>query len=240
VVRLDAFSLAPGGQPFQNYTSQITWLEGDAEVQQDALTLARASSHRGATVRQVGFVPVVRLRGWDRDGRLLTLETAEDALSLIGEVEIRFPSAEARPLVLVPAHDLFLTLTFEPLCAQGRPALYVEPIQAETSEPGAQQVLYDSGEVIVDDLRFEVELFFVPVLRVDYRPGMGLVVGGMVLFVISLFALWIAPPRLAWISAEPGDKEDTLLRVQMLPGVESGRQLLDLAQRLEEGLSSDG
>ncbi len=240
-VRLDAFDLKAGAdQRLQNYSSQITWLEAESEVQQDTVDMGRASSHRDATVRQVGFVPVVRLRGWDREGQLLTLETAEDALSLMGEVEIRFASPEARPLVLVPAHDLFLVMTFEPVCAQGRSALYLTPVQADTAEPGAERVLYDSGSIVVNGLQFEVELFFVPILRADYRPGMGVVVGSLVLFVISLSALWIASPRLAWLSAQRGQDDNTTLLVWVLPSAESDRQLRYLTQRLEEVLSSDG
>jgi len=240
VVRLDAFDLQfDDAEQLQNYSSQITWLEGETEVQQDAVDVDRASTHRGATVRQVGFVPVVRLRGWDREGRLLTLDTPEDALSLMGEVEIRFASPEARPLVFVPGHDVFLALTFEPVCAQGKPALYVEPVQAESSEPEERRVLYDSGSIMVDSLRFEVELFYAPVLRADFRPGMSLVVGSLVLFMISLIALWLAPPWLAWISAGPGEEENTRLRIQVLPGAGSDRQLRDLTHRLEEVLVSD-
>lgn len=241
VVRLDDFDFpVDQDQRLQNYSSQITWLEGEAEVQQDTIDLGRASSRRGATVRQVGFLPVIRLRGWDRDGRLLTLETAEDALSLMGQVEIRFASAEARPLVLVPDHDLFLALAFELVCPQAKPALHLEPTRGESSEPGAQKVLYGSGSIMVDDLRFEAEMDFVPILRADYRPGMGLVVAGLLLFVISLIALWVAPPRLAWLSVELGEDENTSIRVQTLPDAESDRQLLRLTDRLQEVLSNDG
>ena len=241
LVRLDAFDLqVDDHQRLRNDSSQITWLEGEAEVQQDTIALGRPSSRRGATVRQVGFVPVVRLRGWDRDGRLLSLETAEDALSLMGEVEIRFASVEARPFVLVPAQDLFLALTFEPICAEGRPALHVETVRGETSEGGPEKILYDSGSFMVEDLRFEIDLSFVPILRADFRPGMTLAVGGLALFVGSLVALWIALPRLAWISSEPGEDEKNILRVQMLPGADGDRQLLHLTRRLEEVLCRDG
>jgi hypothetical protein len=239
VVRLDAFDLqVDDTERLQNYSSQITWLEGESAVQQDTVDIGRAAARRGVTVRQVGFAPVVRLRGWDRDGRLLTLETAEDALSLMGEVEIRFSSSEAQPLVLVPGHDLFLALTFEPVCAKGKPALYVEPIQTESLEPEGRRVLYNSGLLRVDELQFEVELFYVPVLRADFRPGMGLMVWGVVLFVISLMILWLAPPWLAWISAGRGEDENTQLRIQMLPGAGSDWQLRRLAHHLEEVLSN--
>jgi hypothetical protein len=240
-VRLDAFDLILGDdQRLQNYSSQITWLEAGSEVQQDTLELGRASSRKGATVRQVGFVPVVRLRGWDQQGQLLALETAEDALSLMGEVEIRFASAEAQPLVLVPAHDLFLAMTFEPVCARGTPALYLTPVQAGTAEPGTQEVLYDSGSINVGDLRFEVELFYVPILRADYRPGMGLVVSGLVLFVLCLSILWIASPRLAWLLTEPGPEDTATLLVRVWPDAESSRWLRHLTRRFEEALSDDG
>ena len=191
-------------------------------------------------MRQLGFVPLVGLRGWDGDGRLLTLETAEAALSLMGEVEIRFASAEARPLVLVPSQDLFLALTFEPACAGGKPALSVQPVRAETSEPGPERILYGSESIMVDALRFEVELSFVPILRADYRPGMGLLVGALALFVLSLIARWLTPPRLAWLSVEPGEDENTNIRVQTLPAADSDRHLVHLIRLLEEELSGDG
>lgn len=239
-VRLDAFDLRLGDdQQLQDYSSEITWLEGESEVEREVIGVGRPSTRGGATVRQVGFVPVIRLRGWDKDGHLLTLETEEDALSLMGQVEIRFPSPQARPLVLVPGYDLFLALSFEPLCAEGRPALYVEPTRTQSSVPPAREILVDSGSIRVDDLRFDVELFFTPILRADYRPGMGLVVGGLVLLLAALIALWLAPPWLGWISAGPEEEESTVLRVQALPGVESDRQLGQLAECLQEELSGD-
>jgi hypothetical protein len=101
-------------------------------------------------------------------------------------------------------------------------------------------VFLQSGSIEVDGLRFEVELFFVPILRADYRPGMGLVAGSLVLFVLALGALWIASPRLAWLLAEPGQEDTTTLLVRLMPGAESARHLQHLTRRLEEALSDDG
>jgi len=240
-IRLDRFRMQLGdGQRLENVYSEITWLEGETELGQDVIGTGRPARRDGVTVRQVGYVPVVRLRGWDRDGQPLTLETGEDVLSVTGAAEIRFISPKDQPVVLAPDHDLFLALTFEPLCMAGRPALLLDRIHERESERQPLGVLYESGSVPVDGLRLDVELFFIPVLSADSLPAMWLVVAGMVLVVGTLAAGWIIPPKLVWIMASRGEKEETLVQVLALPGAGIYRWLPELTDRLRRVLRDGG
>ncbi len=236
-IRLDRFRMQLGdGQRLENVYSEITWLEGETELGQDMIGTGRPAKRDGVTIRQVGYVPVVRLRGWDSDGQPLTLETGEDVLSVIGVVEIRFSSPKDQPVVLAPDHDLFVALTFDPLCEAGRPALLLDRIHERESERQPLGVLYESGSVPVDGLRLDVELFFIPVLRADSLPAMWLVVAGMVLMVAALAAGWIIPPKLAWIVVSQGEEEKASVQVLALPGAGIYQWLPELADRLRRVL----
>ncbi|MGD8904392.1 MAG: cytochrome c biogenesis protein ResB, partial [Anaerolineae bacterium] len=119
-VRLDSFgTVSDGGEQTSEYASTVTWLEGDSVVRQGMVGAGQTLAYAGITLRQVGYVPVVRMRGWDGDDQPLMLETEGDVLSMTGEAEIRFDSAADAPLVLVPNEDLFLMLSFEQDC-EGR------------------------------------------------------------------------------------------------------------------------
>jgi hypothetical protein len=240
VVRLDTFHMnLVDDQRLQEVYSEVTWLEGNAELGKDVVRTGHPSKRQGVTLRQMGYVPVVRMRGWDDEGRRLILETEADVLSVAGEAEFRFSSTDAQPIVLVSGHDLLLALTFQPMCAEGRPALYLDRIGGGGAERQMLGILYESGSVSVDDLQLEVDLAFAPVLRVDYRPGMGLVVAGMALAVVALLVIWIVPPRLAWITVRPGDEQMTLVQVLVFPDTGTSRWLPDLSSHLQGVLADD-
>jgi hypothetical protein len=179
------------------------------------------------------------MRGWDAENQPLTLETAESVLGVPGEVEIRFSSAQAQPVVLISDQGLFLALTFEPLCAEGRPALYVERIQGSGAERQLLGVFAESGSLAVDGLRLDLDLFFVPVLQADQRTATGLVVAGMALVVAALMATWLLPSQLVWIAVLEGDKQRSAVHVLALPGTGSYRWLPQLADLLREALADD-
>lgn len=240
IVRLDAFHInLVDGQRLQDYYSEVTWLEDNRELGKDVVGVGRPARRQGVTLRQLGYLPVVRMRGQDAEGQPLVLETEEDVWSVAGEAEFRFSSIDAQPLVLISGHDLFLALSFEPMCAEGIPALYVDRIGGGGAERQRLGVLYESGWVYVDGLQLEVDLSFAPILRVDSHPGVGLVVAGMALVVVALLVNWIVPPRLAWIAVEPGTRSQTRIQILELPGAGANRRLLNLKSRLQEVLGND-
>jgi hypothetical protein len=239
-IRLDAFDIRMGDDPrLQDYHSEITWLEGDTELEQAVVAVGRPTARQGASVRQVGYAPLVRMRGWDSQGRPLILETGEDVLSVTGEAEIRFSTSEAQPVVLISDYDLFLALTFEPRCAEGKPALHLERIDGDGAERQEVGVLYEPGTVSLDGLELEIDLSLVPILRVDYHPAMGLIVAGIALVVIALIANWILPPWLAWLTVGEEVEDGTQLQILALPGPGIYRWLPPLADRLRGELADD-
>jgi hypothetical protein len=239
-VRLDEFSIESGdGQQPAEYAGRVSWLEGEAVLAQGEVGAGRTSNRAGITLRQVGYVPIVRMRGWDSKGRPLMLETEGDVLSMTGEAEIRFASPEDQPLVLVPNEDLFLLLSFEPSCDGDGPALQVGRIREGGDDREALGTLHDSGSMSVDDLRFEVDLAFIPILRLDYYPALGLALIFLVLFIVALLANWLAPPRLLWIAAAQEHEHGSLVRLLALPGAGAQRWLSRLAKRFQEGLHDD-
>jgi hypothetical protein len=239
-IRLDHFRMELGEDQRLNRTiAGITWLEAETELGQDFIGTGQPAKRGGVTIRQVGYVPVVRMRGWDEQGQPLMLETGEDVLSVAGAAEIQFSSPQDQPVVLASDHDLFLALTFEPLCEAGRPALHVDRIHREGNERRPLGVLYESGSVLVEGFRLDVELFFVPILRADSLSALWLVVAGMVLVVIALATGWLLPPRLVWIAVSQEEEDKTLVQVLALPGAGMYRWLPPLVERLQGVLRDD-
>jgi hypothetical protein len=234
-VRLDALSIVQGdGERPPEYSSRVTWLEGEAALGQDLVGAGRTSRRAGITLRQVGYVPIVRMRGWDSDDRPLMLETEGDVLSMTGEAEIRFASPEDQPLVLIPTQDLFLVLSFEPSCDGDGHVLHVSRIREGGDDREALGTLRDSGSVSVDGNRFEVDLAFVPILRLEHYPAAGPALIGLTLLIVALIANWLAPPRLAWIVIAPEHERHSLVRVLTLPGSGVERWLSQLADLFQE------
>lgn len=239
-IRLDDFTLhLDDDQRLKDYQSELTWLQGETELERVVIGVGRPTTHQGVTVRQVGFVPLVRIRGWDGEGRPLTLETEEDVFSMTGETAIRFTSPEAQPVVLISEYDLFLALSFDPACAEKKPVLYVDRVHGDAADRQVVGVLHESGKVSVDGLRLEVDLSFVPILLADHRPAMGLVVASMALVVVALIASWILPYWLAWLTVGQGRSGETYVQVSVLPGAAARRCLPRLADLLGEVLADD-
>jgi hypothetical protein len=240
VVRLDAFHInLVDDMRLQDYYSEVTWLEDNRELGTDVIGVGWPAKRQGVTLRQVGYLPIVRMRGQDAQGQRLVLETEADVLSVAGEAEFRFSSIDAQPLVLVSGHDLFLALSFDPMCADGKPALYIDRIGGGGADRQRLGVLYQSGPLFVDDLQLEVDLSFAPILRADSHPGVGLVVAGMVLVVAALLVSWLVPPHLVWIVVEQGTKSQTRIQILEFPGAGANRRLLNLKSRLQEVLVDD-
>ena len=239
-VRLDAFTIEPAeGEKAPEYSSRITWLEGATVLEQDSVGVGRTSNHAGITLRQVGYVPEVRLRGWDGNDRPLMLETEGDVLGMTGEAGIRFASIEDQPLVLIPNQDLFLMLSFEPGCEGEGPALHVSRIGAGRDDREVLGTLHDSGSFSVDDLRFEVDLSFVPILRLDRYPAIGFALICLALFIVALITNWVAPPHLLWIAISQEGEQGSLIRLLAIPGAGARLWLSELADLIQEALHDD-
>ena len=239
-VRLDAFTIAQGeGGTAPEHSSRVTWLQGETVLEQDTVGAGRTSDHAGISLRQEGYVPAVRLRGWDAGGRPLMLETEGDVLGMTGEADIRFNSPKDRPLILIPGQDLFLMLSFEPGCEGEAPALHISRIHAGGNEREVLGTFPASGTVSVDDLQLEVDLAFVPILRLDRQPALGLVLVCLALFILVLIANWIAPPHLLWIAMAQENEQSSLVRFLALPGAGEQPWLSELAGLVQEELHDD-
>lgn len=238
-VRLDTFDmwLEDDGQ-LRGYRSELTWLKEDLSAVPDVAEIGRPATLQGVAVRQVGYVPAVRMRAWDGADRPLALQVGGDPRTSFGEVEITFASPEAQPLIFVPSQDMFLVLTFEPLCNTGQPALHVDVVRAGGASQQALGVLYESGTVLASDLRLVVDLAYRPILRTDYRPGMALVAAGALLAVIALAVAWIASPCLVWVTTGPGEQSPMAILLLTPAGLKASRWLPQLAERLQEVLSN--
>jgi hypothetical protein len=236
-LRLDAFDLQLGSDGrLRDYRSEITWLEGEAVAGRDVVGVGQPARRRGVTVRQVGYVPIVKMRGWDSGGRPLTFQVMGEEAGMMGEVEVVFASADAQPHVLIPRYGLFLVLTFEPQSAQGHPVLRLALLREDGVERQLLALLYESGSVAFDDMRVDVDLAYGPIMRTDYRPAMGLVVVGMVLAVVALAVWCLVPSQLVWLALMPGDGDSSLIQILVPAGMRGSLWLPELATRLREGL----
>lgn len=240
VLRFDGFEMQRDGQGrLEGYASQVTWLESAVAVQATVVTARRPVSVGGVALRQVGYLPVVQLQAWDGDGNPLALESGGGARAETAWMEIRFESADEEPVVYLPAQERLLALVFEPMCRQGQPALYLDSVSEQGNGRRRLGSLTASGEVTAHDLQLQVELFFRPVLRLDRRPGMGLVVAGMSLASLALFASWLVPSRLISFLIEPWEGDKVRIHLISPPGARVRQWLAQIALRLE-GALADG
>jgi cytochrome c biogenesis protein len=240
-LRLDAFALKIDSQGrLQRYESRVTWLAGEREAREAVVSPGQPSSLGGVTVRQLGYLPVAELAAWDGQGRPLSLQTTDQDLPGAPQVRIRFLSADDRPLVFVTAQDRFLALAFEPLCSRGQPRLDVDLIR----EGGAGQQrlgsLTGNGQVTAEDLRLEVKLSYVPILRLDYHPGLELVLVGALLALLALIANTLGAPQLLWLAATDHGGEKSQVLALALPGARSRMRLVQATGRLQGVLADDG
>lgn len=240
-IRLDAFDLRQDqdGQ-LLDCRSEITWLEDGVEVGRAEAGIGRPAAFRGIVARQVGYVPVVSMRGLDSTGRPLALKVGGEELSIKENVEITFPTPTAQQLIVIAGHELYLALSLESLSTQSTPALHLAVLGDDATEPQSLAVLRRSGTVEVEGLQLELDVDYRPLLRVDYRPGMGLVLAGLAVAVIGLAAGWLLSPRLLWIALGTDKQGRTLVQVLTLPAARGGRWPERLTSRLQETLADDG
>lgn len=237
-LRLDAFDLdRDRAGRLRGYQSQITWLEGDQAIGQVRAGAGQPATRQGITIRQVGFVPQLRVRGWDKAGRPLALQTEAEDVGIPAEVEISFATPQAQPLLFLPRQDLFFVFSFEALCTQGQPALHVDLLRDGGAERQRLQTLHDSGPVPFDGLTLDVTMAYRPILRVDHRPGTALVLAGMVLALLALGVYWLGQPRLARIAVTPGVTGPTLVQVVVQAAMGGRRWASHLAEALREALA---
>ena len=238
-VRLDAFHLQLGNNgQLCDCRSEITWLEGDSVVRRDTASIGESATLQGIAVRQVGYVPIARVRAWDATGRPLAIQAAGEETDSHGKLEILFPSAQSQPHIFVPSHDLFLTLAFEPRSTTGKPGLHLVLLQAGGTGRQPLGVLHESGLVRFDDVSLDFDLAYGPVLRVDYRPAMGLVVISLAIAVVALATGWVASPELLWIAVKPDGEDTGIVQILALPGTGSSLRLSRLASHLREVLTN--
>jgi hypothetical protein len=239
-VRLDGFASAQGQQGnLRLHRSEITWLENDTDRKQDTASFGSPSRYQGVTVRQVGYVPVATLAARDDGGRLLSLQSEGQDIGSAGAVQILFSSAADQPIVFLPGQERFLALSFDPDCADGRPALYVDLLQDGGEKTLASGSLQESGTLVLDDLEISLTLDYRPILRIDYRPASGLVVGGMIVLVAALVSVWLLSPRLVWLTPESDETGLTIVQIVIPPGLKGNRWLPQLAGQLGKVLADD-
>jgi hypothetical protein len=237
VLRLEDLSLPAEGEEEQGLTSEIAWLDGGTLVRQDVLEAGRPVRFEGVTVRQLGYVPVVRLRAWDLDGTPLDLQPAGMETAIAGEVEVTFPTSDARPLILIPSLDRFLALDIADECAGGKPSLQVATLSDNGEDMVLLGTLTEAGSLSGDELRIVADLGFRPILRVDRRPAMSLVLAGMILALAAFAVGWLLPPRLVWVASQAGRDGETVVEI-LVPADGRGQRRLDLmAERLGEELT---
>ena len=76
-------------------------------------------------------------------------------------------------------------------------------------------------------------------LRVDHRPGMALLAGGLALALVALAAYWIAPPHLIWLTVEPRSEDETGIQLTSLPAFRARQKAAQMASRLQGVLADD-
>jgi hypothetical protein len=239
-LRLDSFAPESGLNGLLcDYRSQITWLQGDEALSQSLASTGRPATRDGVDVRLVGYVPDINLRAWDENGRPLTLQPAGSERSVVGRLDIVFPSSQDQPLVLLPTKDLLLSFIFEPTGADGRPSLRIVLLSDGGTQAELLGTLSESGSLVSSELRLEVDLTYRPVLQVSHRPAMALILAGLSLGLLALAASWLLSTDLLWIAIAPGEEGDVLVRLLVLPGPGRERGLLRLAARLDEVLANE-
>jgi len=235
-VRLDRYGPPQESGDLDQQRSQITWLPDGGTPVQDVAVLGHPARFEGVALRQMGHVPIVQMSVRDASGRSLALQTGGDEPGTAGAVEVAFASAEDTPLVFLADRDLFLALDFEPRCSDGGPALRVDLLGGGGQDRQTLGTLQESGTVMGGGLQVDVDLAYRPILRVDHRPAVGLVVAGMALAVAALTAGWLASPRFVrLVVASSGD--GTRVQILVPSPLRGNRWLWGLVAQLQEALA---
>ena len=238
-IRLDAFEPLTGseGQPDGGrYESRIAWLAGDQIVGQGLVGIGQPATRGGLAVRQVGYVPDVTLRGLDQAGKPLRLLPGGISSNAAEQVSLAFDSSETQQVIVLPDQGYFLLLNLEPASAGADPLLRLALLRSAEAEQQPLAVLRQSGAVSFDGLKLEVDLGYRPILRVDDRPGMALVVAGIVLAAIGLAVGWLFGSRLVWMAVAPGE-EKVVVHLLAFGGVGESGWFPPLAAQLQEELT---
>ena len=201
--------------------------------------VGQPAAFRGIAVRQVGYVPVISMHGLDGTGRPLALQVGGEEPGIRENVEITFPTPTTQQVVVIAGHELYLAVSLESLSPQGTPSLQLALLGDDATEPQSLAVLHRSGTVEVGGLQLELDVDYRPLLRVDHRPGTGLVLAGLVVAVIGLAARWLLSPRLLWIAPGTDEQGRILLQVLALPAARGSRWPERLTSRLQEALTGD-
>jgi len=245
-IRLDEFELRQDGAgQVLDYGSTITWLQDGTAVGQGRVSSGRPIMLPGVTVRQVGYAPVIQMRGKDDTGRPLAFQAEAEGLSVSTDTKVVLSTPDDQALILVLGHDRFLALTFEPACAQGKPVLQISLLQAgsldtSSAEQRARAVIHESGRVELENLTVEVDLGYHPILQVEHRPGAGLILAGMMVALSAMAVGWLVRPQLLWIAVSTGEGGLTLVQILAPPKMRGSLWRQPLASRLGEMLSDDG
>lgn len=205
-IRLDGFESLAGNESQPDggrYESRITWLAGDQVAGQGIAAVGRPATRSGLAVRQTGYVPDVTLRGLDQAGNPLRLLPGGAASTTAEQVSLAFGSSETQQVIALPDQGFFLLLDLDPASAGADPFLRLTLLRSAEAEQQPLAVVHQSGSISFDGLKLDVDLGYRPVLQVDYRPGMILVVAGIVLAVVGLAVSWLFGSRLIWMAVTP-------------------------------------
>jgi hypothetical protein len=238
--RLEGFRLQLDNRgQLAGYESDITWLEGQAELGPEVVGIGRPARQGGLALHQAGFVPAVRIKAQDAAGLPQRLEGSSPEAGSGEEVFIRFSLPEDQPLVFFPRLERFLALTFEPQCDLGRPAVHIDLLDEAGANRERLGSLSSSGTLPFGEGRLNVELAYVPILRLESRPAMGPALAVALLALLALALALVLPPRLAWLTLLPGGEKRSAIWVTALAGAGQREWLAQLAEGLE-GALQDG
>ncbi len=232
-VQLDTFARPTATAPWCDSQSIISWREGETVTGQSTIGMGQPATWRGITVRQLGQLPVVRLRGLDPTGNPLAFQVGGTDQAADHEAEIAFSLNENQQVAYLPSDNLLLSFVYSP-DPGGRLALYVSHPDQPDSQPRFVTVLQQDSRVAVDDLQLEVGMSYRPVLRVDSLPGMELAIGGAIVAVLALALGWIAPAQILWSSVVANPDGSTTVQIFTLPGASGSRWLLPITRQFQE------
>ena len=232
-VQLDAFVRPTTTAPWCDSQSIISWRQGETVVGQSTIGIGRPAKWHGVTIRQMGQLPVVKLRGQDSTRYPLFFQIGGNDQAVDDEAEIAFSLNENQQMAYVPNNDLLLSFVYSP-DAGGQLALYASHPDHRDSQPRFVAFLQEDSHIAVDGLQLEVGMGYRPVLRVDSLPGIELAIGGAVTAVLTLILGWIAPAQIIWSSVLANPDGSTTVQFFTLPGTPGSRWLLPFTQQFQE------